>query len=205
MAASMVMLNICTGKAGVKFVYCFSPRYEIILRSRKAMRRPGTMAIVLGGLLLVALASRAEEKSEMQERASAGDAGQQAQSAGDAGQQEAGALGGLPVMRETLENGLRVVMSPDRTVPTVAIALYYDVGSRDEVKGRSGFAHLFEHMMFQGSRNVGKMEHFQLIMRRGGDANGTTSHDAPTTSRRCPATSSGWGSGWKPTACARWP
>lgn len=130
------------------------------------MTGAGKTALVLGGLL-VALAARAEERSEMQERVSAGDAGQQA----------AGALGRLPVVRKTLENGLRVVMSPDRTVPTVGVALYYDVGSRDEVKGRSGFAHLFEHMMFQGSRNVGKMEHFQLIMRRGGDANGTTSHD----------------------------
>lgn len=83
----------------------------------------------------------------------------------------------LPVTRATLDNGLRVVMSEDHTVPTVAIAVYYDVGSRDEQKGRSGFAHLFEHMMFQGSANVGKGEHFGLIINRGGDANGTTSSD----------------------------
>ncbi|MCA9581398.1 MAG: insulinase family protein, partial [Myxococcales bacterium] len=89
----------------------------------------------------------------------------------------AGPLDALPIQVETLENGLTVVMSPDRTVPTVAIAVYYDVGSRNEVRGRSGFAHLFEHMMFQGSANVGKGEHFQYVMNRGGNMNGTTSHD----------------------------
>lgn len=86
-------------------------------------------------------------------------------------------LAQLPIVRRQLDNGLRVVMSPDRTVPTVAVAVYYDVGSRNEVRGRSGFAHLFEHMMFQGSANVGKGEHFVLIGNRGGRANGTTSHD----------------------------
>lgn len=86
-------------------------------------------------------------------------------------------LSQLPVVRERLSNGLRVVMSPDRSIPTVAIALYYDVGSRNEVRGRSGFAHLFEHMMFQGSANVRKGEHFTYIDSRGGDMNGTTSTD----------------------------
>jgi len=86
-------------------------------------------------------------------------------------------LDALPIQRETLPNGLRVVLSPDRTIPTVGIAVYYDVGSRNEVKGRSGFAHLFEHMMFQGSANVAKGEHFQLILNRGGQMNGTTSED----------------------------
>jgi len=88
-----------------------------------------------------------------------------------------GVLASLPVLREKLDNGLRVVMSPERRIPTVAIAVYYDVGSRNEVRGRSGFAHLFEHMMFQGSANVGKGEHFTLITNRGGRANGTTSVD----------------------------
>jgi predicted Zn-dependent peptidase len=86
-------------------------------------------------------------------------------------------LSQLPVIRKTLSNGLRVVLSPDRSIPTVGIAVYYDVGSRNEVRGRSGFAHLFEHMMFQGSANVGKGEHFQLILNRGGEMNGTTSAD----------------------------
>jgi predicted Zn-dependent peptidase len=86
-------------------------------------------------------------------------------------------LASLPIIQRRLENGLRVVMSPDRAVPTVGIAVYYDVGSRNEVRGRSGFAHLFEHMMFQGSANVGKGEHFALVMNRGGSMNGTTNHD----------------------------
>ncbi len=86
-------------------------------------------------------------------------------------------LARLPIRREQLDNGLRVVLSPDWTVPTVGIAVYYDVGSRNEVRGRSGFAHLFEHMMFQGSENVAKGEHFSLIMNRGGSMNGTTSED----------------------------
>ncbi|MBW2460286.1 MAG: insulinase family protein [Deltaproteobacteria bacterium] len=89
----------------------------------------------------------------------------------------AGPLASLPIVNATLDNGLRVVMSPDRTIPTVAVAVYYDVGSRNEVRGKSGFAHLFEHMMFQGSANVAKGEHFQLVMNRGGSMNGTTSHD----------------------------
>jgi predicted Zn-dependent peptidase len=83
----------------------------------------------------------------------------------------------LKIERHRLENGLRVVLNPDRTVPTVAVAVYYDVGSRNEERGHSGFAHLFEHMMFQGSQNVAKGEHFQLIMNRGGSVNGTTSDD----------------------------
>jgi zinc protease len=86
-------------------------------------------------------------------------------------------LAALPIVRHTLDNGLRVVLSPDRTIPPVGISVYYDVGSRNEVRGRSGFAHLFEHMMFQGSANVGKGEHFQLILNRGGEMNGTTSED----------------------------
>ncbi|MET0384738.1 MAG: insulinase family protein [Polyangiales bacterium] len=83
----------------------------------------------------------------------------------------------LKIERHKLENGLRVVLNQDSTVPTVAVAVYYDVGSRNEERGHSGFAHLFEHMMFQGSQNVAKGQHFQLIMNRGGSMNGTTSDD----------------------------
>jgi len=83
----------------------------------------------------------------------------------------------FPVETYTLDNGLRVVLSPSDRSPTVAIAVYYDVGSRNEERGRSGFAHLFEHMMFQGSENVGKGEHFQHISGNGGRMNGTTSED----------------------------
>lgn len=83
----------------------------------------------------------------------------------------------LPIERRTLSNGLRVVMSPNPGVPTVAISVAYDVGSRNEPEGRTGFAHLFEHMMFEGSANVGPREHSALIESRGGEDNGTTSED----------------------------
>jgi zinc protease len=77
----------------------------------------------------------------------------------------------------TLENGLRVIVSEDHTTPLFAIAISYKVGSRDERPGRTGFAHLFEHMMFKGSENVGPGEHFYLIFTKGGSMNGTTSND----------------------------
>jgi predicted Zn-dependent peptidase len=77
----------------------------------------------------------------------------------------------------TLPNGLDVYLVPDRTVPVVTVNVWYDVGSRSERSGRSGFAHLFEHMMFQGSANVAKGEHFQLIERAGGELNGSTNTD----------------------------
>jgi predicted Zn-dependent peptidase len=80
-----------------------------------------------------------------------------------------------PIEQFTLANGLRVVLSPDRAIPVVSIAVYYDVGSRNEREGRTGFAHLFEHMMFQGSENVPKAGHFQYIFNAGGTMNGTTS------------------------------
>ncbi len=93
----------------------------------------------------------------------------------------------VPVQVERLDNGLRVVMSPDHTTPTVAVAVYYDVGSRVEERGRSGFAHLFEHMMFQGSANVAKGEHFRLISSHGGSLNGTTSGDRTNYFETLPA------------------
>jgi predicted Zn-dependent peptidase len=80
-----------------------------------------------------------------------------------------------PIDEFTLANGLRVVLSQDRAIPVVSIAVYYDVGSRNEKEGRTGFAHLFEHMMFQGSENVPKAAHFQYIFNAGGTMNGTTS------------------------------
>jgi predicted Zn-dependent peptidase len=83
----------------------------------------------------------------------------------------------LSIERAKLDNGLRVVMNVDRTTPTVAVAMTYDVGSRNEQRGRSGFAHLFEHMMFQGSKNLPKGEHFRLVASHGGMADGTTSTD----------------------------
>ena len=80
-----------------------------------------------------------------------------------------------PIEQFTLANGLRVVLSKDSAVPVVSVAVYYDVGSRNEREGRTGFAHLFEHMMFQGSENVAKAAHFQYIFNAGGTMNGTTS------------------------------
>lgn len=76
-----------------------------------------------------------------------------------------------------LANGLRVVLSEDHTVPVVAVAILYDVGARNEKKGRSGFAHLFEHMMFEGSENIGKTEHFKYVESAGGSLNGSTHPD----------------------------
>src|SRR5450432_4194174 len=79
-----------------------------------------------------------------------------------------------------LANGLRVVLSVDHSAPVVAVAAVYDVGSRNEREGRTGFAHLFEHMMFQGSANVGKGEHFIQVLNNGGGMNGTTNEDRTT-------------------------
>ncbi|MBX3225254.1 MAG: insulinase family protein, partial [Labilithrix sp.] len=83
----------------------------------------------------------------------------------------------LDVKRAKLDNGLRVVMLVDHTSPTVAVDVVYDVGGRNEERGRSGFAHLFEHMMFQGSANVPRGDHFRLVTSHGGTLNGTTSED----------------------------
>jgi zinc protease len=83
----------------------------------------------------------------------------------------------IPVEHTTLANGLRVVASPDRSAPVVTVGVYYQIGFRLEPRGRSGFAHLFEHMMFQGSENAPKMEHIRLINSSGGLLNGTTHYD----------------------------
>lgn len=79
--------------------------------------------------------------------------------------------------RYTLPNGLTVILAPDRTTQVVAVNVWYNVGSRNEVRGRTGFAHLFEHMMFQGSASVKKGEHMQLVERAGGEMNGSTNED----------------------------
>src|SRR5689334_11552471 len=73
-----------------------------------------------------------------------------------------------------LSNGLRVIIAEDHYAPVFAIAVSYGVGSRNERPGRTGFAHLFEHMMFKGSQNVGDGEHFYQIFSNGGSMNGTT-------------------------------
>lgn len=76
-----------------------------------------------------------------------------------------------------LKNGLRVIIAEDHHAPVYSIAVSYNVGSRNERRGRTGFAHLFEHMMFKGSENVGPGEHFMLIFNNGGNMNGTTNKD----------------------------
>jgi zinc protease len=93
----------------------------------------------------------------------------------------------IPIQQYTLKNGLRVVLSEDHAAPTVSLCITYDVGSRNELPGHTGFAHLFEHMMFQGSENVGKGEHLILVQVNGGDVNGTTSDDSTNYYERLPA------------------
>ncbi|MEO2064061.1 MAG: pitrilysin family protein [Christiangramia sp.] len=83
----------------------------------------------------------------------------------------------VPVEYYKLDNGLKVILSPDDTSPTAIIAVYYNIGFRIEPKDRTGFAHLFEHMMFQGSQNLGKMEFIKLIQQNGGVLNGSTRFD----------------------------
>lgn len=80
----------------------------------------------------------------------------------------------IPVDQYELPNGLRVVLSEDHAIPVVAVNLWYHVGSANEREGRTGFAHLFEHMLFQGSENVAANEHFELVQRAGGTLNGST-------------------------------
>lgn len=83
----------------------------------------------------------------------------------------------IPVVYYKLPNGLKVVISEDRIAPVVTVAVYYNVGFRLEPKGRTGFAHLFEHMMFQGSANVKKFEHAKYVEANGGSLNGHTDFD----------------------------
>ena len=87
----------------------------------------------------------------------------------------------------TLKNGLRVITVEDHSAPVIAVSVNYNVGSRDERRGRTGFAHLFEHMMFKGSENVGTGEHFILIFNNGGNMNGTTSEDRTVYFEALPA------------------
>jgi len=83
----------------------------------------------------------------------------------------------FPIERATLDNGLRVVLAPDRGAGVVGVAVHYDVGFRSEPQGRTGFAHLFEHLMFQGSESLPKLEHFRIVQASGGVFNGSTHFD----------------------------
>ncbi|MEV7041298.1 pitrilysin family protein [Amycolatopsis sp. NPDC051061] len=81
------------------------------------------------------------------------------------------------LVRYTLDNGLRVVLAPDATAPVVGVSVHYDVGFRSEPEGRTGFAHLFEHLMFQGSESLEKLAHFRHVQSSGGTFNGSTHPD----------------------------
>jgi len=83
----------------------------------------------------------------------------------------------IPIENGTLQNGLKIVIVPDSSAPVVTVGVYYKIGFRLEPRGRSGFAHLFEHMMFQGSANAPKMQHIKLINSSGGLLNGSTHYD----------------------------
>src|SRR6187402_3804829 len=101
--------------------------------------------------------------------------------ASDAGSAQPAVVGSkrlsVPVEYYKLPNGLKVVLSRDTTTPTACVAVYYKIGFRIEPKDRTGFAHLFEHMMFQGSENLGKMEFIKLVQQNGGLLNGSTRFD----------------------------
>src|SRR3954454_17528282 len=83
----------------------------------------------------------------------------------------------VPIEKYELKNGLNVILSPDNAVPVVSVYMIYDVGARSEEKGRTGFAHLFEHMMFEGSANAPKGFHFATVESNGGSLNGSTHPD----------------------------
>src|SRR6187402_1992894 len=101
--------------------------------------------------------------------------------ASDAGSAQPAVVGSkrlsVPVEYYKLPNGLKVVLSRDTTTPTACVAVYYKIGFRNEPKNRTGFAHLFEHLMFQGSRNLGKLEFIKLVESNGGLLNGSTRFD----------------------------
>ncbi len=97
------------------------------------------------------------------------------------------AIADLAYSLHTLDNGLRVVLHADRTLPLVAINLWYHVGSKNERPGRTGFAHLFEHMLFQGSEHLGTNDHFRYVQQVGGVANGSTWYDRTNYYETLPA------------------
>lgn len=83
----------------------------------------------------------------------------------------------LAIRQKTLKNGLRIVAAEDRSRPVINLQVWYHVGSKDEKAGRTGFAHLFEHLMFRGSKNVGPEEHMRLVRQAGGVVNAYTTFD----------------------------
>jgi zinc protease len=140
-------------------------------RREKAMGGSGFLLVGLLCLSLVTPPARAQDVKLKQNR----EVGQSVKSIQ------------IPFKEFKLDNGLRLILSEDHSAPTYSICMTYNVGSRDERPGRTGFAHLFEHMMFQGSENVGKGEHFILVLNNGGNMNGTTSADRTNYFQTLPA------------------
>ncbi len=93
----------------------------------------------------------------------------------------------IPYQKYQLDNGLTVILAPEASDPLVHVDVTYHVGSAREEIGKSGFAHFFEHMMFQGSENVGDQEHFKIITEAGGTLNGTTNRDRTNYFETVPA------------------
>jgi zinc protease len=126
-------------------------------------------SLILPTILLCACSSTSESRSEAQSGGARADA--KPSEAGKA------ATPSIPFRKFVLDNGLELVVHEDHSNPVAAVYLYYHVGSAREVEGRSGFAHLFEHMLFQGSEHVGDDQHFKLVQAAGGTLNGSTTAD----------------------------
>jgi zinc protease len=133
------------------------------------MPHPGTMRILRAGLAIGTLAL-ATSAAAAQDAATLGPTPVLARTPGGPGFE-------VPTEYRTLPNGLRVVLSRDTTSPIVIVAVYYHIGFRVEPRDRTGFAHLFEHLMFQGSQNLGKMQFIKLVQSNGGILNGSTRFD----------------------------
>src|SRR6058998_823818 len=116
---------------------------------------------------------------------------------------QAGMAQSVKFTEHKLKNGLRVILSEDHSAPAYSISVVYNAGSRDERPGRTGFAHLFEHMMFQGSENVGKGEHFVLIENNGGGITDRPIVIARNTTKRCRQIRLILGCFSNPIACGR--
>ena len=93
----------------------------------------------------------------------------------------------IPYEKYRLANGIEIILFQNKNLPSVAINIWYKVGSSNEVKGKTGLAHLFEHMMFQGSKNVPKEMHFRYIQEAGGSLNASTSFDRTNYFEKLPS------------------